>query len=60
MTPTLLVLVLLSQRGQGDATAAEAAPPPHQASSTGGWRCLTRLEATGLALLPGGGVDNAR
>jgi hypothetical protein len=52
----LLVLVLLSQAGQADATSAEAMPLSHPAYSTDGWRYLTRLEATGLALLPSGGV----
>jgi hypothetical protein len=33
-----------------------ALEPP---ASSGTWRCLARLEATGLALLPGGGVQGA-
>jgi hypothetical protein len=56
MTSTLLVLVLVAQAGQADSTSGEAMPPPHPAYSTDGWRYLTRLEATGLALLPSGGV----
>jgi len=56
MTSALLVLLLLSQAGGAAPPPAEAVTPPLPASSTGGWCYLTRLEATGLALLPGGGV----
>ena len=59
MTSALLVL-LLSQAGGAAPPPAEAVTSPLPASPTGGWRYLTRLEATGLALLPDGGVDHAR
>ncbi|HEX5753386.1 MAG TPA: hypothetical protein VFZ09_44720 [Archangium sp.] len=52
MTSALLVLLLLSQAER----PATAMPSPLAASMTGGWRYLTRLEITGLALLPDGGV----
>jgi len=59
MTSALLVLLVLSQGGGADFPSAETVPPPLPASSTGGWRYLTRLEATGLALLSSGGVGGA-
>lgn len=52
MTSSLLVLLLLSQAER----PATAMPSPLAASTAGGWRYLTRLEVTGLALLPDGGV----
>ena len=58
MTSTLLVLVLLSQAEQ-PAPSSAGALPPLAASSVGRWRYLTRLEATGLALLPSSGGDEA-
>ena len=57
MTPTLLVLLLLSQAERPDDPPAGAMKPPLLASLAGGWHYLTRVEASGLALLPGGGAE---
>lgn len=50
MVSTPRVLLRLCQEGPSP-PHAEAVPAPHPAYSTGEWRYLTRLEATGLALL---------
>jgi len=54
MTSTLLVLLLSQAEGPAPAPATGAMPPPLPASAAGGGHYLTRLEATWLALLPGG------
>ncbi|MGZ3461023.1 MAG: hypothetical protein ACXU86_21250, partial [Archangium sp.] len=56
MTPTLLVLLLLSQaeRPKNPPAGSMELPPP--ASSARSLHYLARLEATGFALLPGGGT----
>jgi hypothetical protein len=61
MTSTLLVLLLLSQAERPDDPPAGAMEPPLPASIAGGWHYLTRLEATGLTLLPraGAGAEEA-
>ena len=61
MTSTLLVLLLLSQAEGPDDAPAGAMEPPLSAAPAGQWRYLTRLEATGLALLPraGAGAEEA-
>ena len=56
MTSTLLVLLLLAQAEGPDNPPAGAMEPPLSASSAGRLHYLARLEATGLALLPGGGT----
>jgi hypothetical protein len=58
MTPILRVLLLLSQAERAVSPATGARQSPLAASSAGGWHYLTRLEATGLALLPSGEVDS--
>ncbi len=55
MISTLLALLLLSQVEGPTPSPAGVGPAPLAASRAGGWRYLTRLEATGLALLPNGG-----
>ena len=59
MTSTLLVLLLLSQAQRPDDPPPGAVEPPLSASSAGGWHSLTRLEASGLALVPHAGVGAA-
>ncbi len=56
MTSTLLVLLLLAQTEEPDNPPAGAMelPPPASARRL---HYLARLEATGFALLPGGGMD---
>jgi hypothetical protein len=54
MTSALLVLLLLSQTQRPDSPPAGALPPPLPASVAGGMHYLARLDAAGLALLPGG------
>jgi hypothetical protein len=56
MTVTLLVLLLLSQAEAPGNPPAEEIEPPQSTSPGGRWRNLTRLEASGLALLPRAGV----
>ncbi len=56
MTPTLLVVVLLSQAEAPDDPPAGAVQPPTLDSPAERWRYLARLEAAGLALLPQAGV----
>ena len=56
MTSTLLVLLLLVQAEGADNPPNGAMEPPLSASSAGRLHYLARLEATGLALLPGGGT----
>jgi len=56
MTSTLLVLLLLAQAEGPDNPPDGAMEPPLSASSAGRLHYLARLEATGLALLPGGGT----
>lgn len=56
MTSTLLVLLLLAQAEGPDNPPDGAMEPPLSASSSGRLHYLARLEATGLALLPGGGT----
>ncbi|WP_395850103.1 hypothetical protein [Cystobacter fuscus] len=56
MTSTLLVLLLFSQAERPDDLPAGAMGPPLPPSMAGGWHYLTRLEASGLALLPSGGA----
>ena len=61
MTSTLLVLLLLSQAEGPDDPPAGTMGPPLPPSMAGGWHYLTRLDASGLALLPSGeaaGVDS--
>jgi hypothetical protein len=53
MTPTLLVLSLLSQTEAPPVAEGAAASTR---SSFARWHYMTRLETTGLALAPGGGV----
>ncbi|HEX5745628.1 MAG TPA: hypothetical protein VFZ09_05250 [Archangium sp.] len=57
MTPTLLVLLLPSQAERPDDPPAGAMKPPLPASLAGRWHYLTRVEASGLVLLPGGGAE---
>lgn len=52
MTSTLLVQLLLSHAEWPDDPPAGEIPP--RPSMAGGWHPLTRLEASGLALLPSG------
>jgi hypothetical protein len=56
MTSTLLVLLLLSQAEGPDNPPDMAMEPPLWASSAGRLHYLARMEATGFALLPGGGT----
>jgi hypothetical protein len=56
MTSTLLVLLLLSQAEAPDNPPARAMEPPLSASSAGRLHYLARMEATGVALLPSGGM----
>ena len=56
MTSTLLVLLLLAQAEGPDNPPDGAMGPPLSASSAGHLHYLARLEATGFALLPGGGT----
>jgi len=53
MTSTLLLLLLLSQTERPDSPPAGSLLPPLLTSSKA-WHYLTRMEASGLALLPGG------
>ncbi|HEX5752208.1 MAG TPA: hypothetical protein VFZ09_38700 [Archangium sp.] len=57
MTSTLLVLLLLSQAERPEDPPAGAMKPPLPASLAGGGHSLTRVEDSGLALLPGGGAE---
>ena len=52
MTPTLVLLLLLSQAGPADSPPADALPS--SASTATEWRSLMRLEASALALCSGG------
>jgi hypothetical protein len=57
MTSTLLVLLLLAQAEGPDNPPNGAMEPPLSTSSAGRLPYLARLEATGFALLPGGGTS---
>ncbi len=57
MTSTLLVL-LLSQAQRPDSPTAGALPAPRPASMAGGGHSLARVDAMGLAFLPGSAEGN--